>query len=222
MLGNERRPGTVWQNITRAKYSIVMFTVVLLFVAVVLLDAEENVVGVNLLKLTFSLLVMSAALASSGTLRRRLVIGPPIIVWLVLSWTRPGEFPGGVDPVADILLFGVLVYLAALLIKSTVVAGRITLDTVSGGIAAYLLLALAWAVSFHLIDILSPGSFTAALSHDFGASLYFSLVTITTLGYGDIAPVASHARIWTVLEAVVGLLYVAVIIARLVADFRRP
>jgi voltage-gated potassium channel Kch len=82
-------------------------------------------------------------------------------------------------------------------------------------------LALAWAVSFQLLDTLAAGSFTTELAGNFSTALYFSLATVTTLGYGDVTPVAPFARIWAVLEAVVGLLYVAVLIARLVADFRR-
>jgi voltage-gated potassium channel len=71
------------------------------------------------------------------------------------------------------------------------------------------------------LDTIAAGSFTSQLAGDFSASLYFSLATITTLGYGDITPIEPFARIWAVLEAVVGLLYVAVLIARLVSDFRR-
>ena len=51
--------------------------------------------------------------------------------------------------------------------------------------------------------------------------LYFSLTTLTTLGYGDITPINPFARIWATLEAVVGTLYVAILVARLVSLYRR-
>ena len=51
--------------------------------------------------------------------------------------------------------------------------------------------------------------------------LYFSLVTLTTLGYGDITPLGAVARIWSALEALVGTLYLAVLISRLVGIYRR-
>ncbi len=68
-----------------------------------------------------------------------------------------------------------------------------------------------------------PGAF-AQLSPDLEQAwtqfLYFSLTTVTTLGYGDITPISPVARIWATLEAVTGVLYIAVLVARLVSLFR--
>jgi hypothetical protein len=211
----------VWDKLHKAKFSIILGVIAVLFLAVTLLRPDENVVGINILRFTFSLLVLSAVFISTGTRWCRLAIGLLIAVWLVLSWTIPSLPHAGISPTTDLLLIVILAYMAVLLIKSAVVAERITLDMVNAAIAAYLILALAWAVSFQLIDTLAAGSFTTELSGNFSTALYFSLATVTTLGYGDITPVAPFARIWAVLEAVVGLLYVAVLIARLVSDFRR-
>ncbi|MGR8949119.1 MAG: potassium channel family protein [Gammaproteobacteria bacterium] len=211
----------MWQKINKSKFSIILAVISVLFLVATLLKPDENVVGINLLRFTFSLLVLSAVFVSTGTQWRRLAIGLLIAVWLVLSWTNPSLPHGGYNPTADLLLIVILAYMAVLLIKFAVIAEQITLDTVNAAIAAYLILALAWAVSFQLLDTLAAGSFTTELAGNFSTALYFSLATVTTLGYGDVTPVAPFARIWAVLEAVVGLLYVAVLIARLVADFRR-
>lgn len=94
----------------------------------------------------------------------------------------------------------------------------ITPDMIIGAICVYLLLGMMWAAIFSIIEILQPGSFqipestASELSHFF----YYSFVTLTTLGYGDITPITAPARSLSLLEAIMGQLYIAVLIARLV------
>jgi len=92
-------------------------------------------------------------------------------------------------------------------------------DRIFGAIVLYLLLGLMWAVVYAFIAQVVPGAFVgrdidAANLFDWG---YFSLVTMTTVGYGDIAPVARIARSLATAEALIGQLYPAIIIARLVS-----
>ena len=112
----------------------------------------------------------------------------------------------------------------------TVILNRIVrleatnLNVLSGAAAVYLLLALIWALSYRVIGELAPGAFKGLSPDQFDAwsqFLYFSLTTLTTLGYGDITPVNPFARIWATFEAVVGVLYVAILVARLVSLYRR-
>ena len=96
---------------------------------------------------------------------------------------------------------------------------EITLDVINGAIVAYLLMAMMWALLFRLVNDLQPGSFAMAESHMQGSRLlffYYSFVTITTLGYGDITPVTDVAKSFSFLEAVVGQIYLVVLVARLV------
>ncbi|MDJ0512133.1 MAG: potassium channel family protein [Methyloceanibacter sp.] len=93
---------------------------------------------------------------------------------------------------------------------------------ITKSIVAYLLVAVVFASVYEVIELSSPGSFSgvpsASASDALGdAFLYFSLVTLTTLGFGDIVPVSSLIRPLVALEGAVGTLYIAVIIARLVA-----
>ena len=104
---------------------------------------------------------------------------------------------------------------------------RVTMDTVFGACSVYLLMAVSWANVYLLMETVSPESFQLALSsgedvvNNVGAAgsqlYYFSLITLTTVGYGDILPLTAPARSLAALEGVVGQLYIAVIIARLVA-----
>ncbi|MBN8874440.1 MAG: hypothetical protein J0H67_16515 [Rhodospirillales bacterium] len=95
---------------------------------------------------------------------------------------------------------------------------------VAAGICGYLLMALVWTSLYQLVATVDPAAFQGGLT---GTTLteaaYFSLVTITTVGYGDIVAHSAVARIWSALEAVAGNLYIAVLIARLVSRWQsRP
>ena len=99
----------------------------------------------------------------------------------------------------------------------------ITLNIISASLCVYLLLAVVWSQGYSLLEIIEPGSFSFQVdtNQEFilgnsVAPLYFSLVTMTTLGYGDIVPVSQAARMMAVVEAFVGQLYIAVLVARLV------
>jgi Ion channel len=98
-------------------------------------------------------------------------------------------------------------------------AGPVNSYRVQGAIAVYLLFGAGWAHAYHLTAILHPGSFNAP-SGNMSTPLdwtYFSFVTLSTLGYGDITPVHPIARVLAAGEALAGQLYLAVLIARLVA-----
>jgi len=96
---------------------------------------------------------------------------------------------------------------------------EVTRDLIAGAAIVYLLMALAWSFIFGVVESLNPGSFSIPDIEGISTSrsiLYFSLVTITTLGYGDITPVTSLARSLCILEAVIGQLYLVVQVAWLV------
>jgi len=92
-------------------------------------------------------------------------------------------------------------------------------------VSLYFLLGLSWFAIYYVINIVQPGSFKeagvplAANTH-WSTFLYFSLTTLTTLGYGDIVAVKPAARMFATLEAASGVLYVAITVARLVASGR--
>lgn len=95
----------------------------------------------------------------------------------------------------------------------------VSADTISGGISVYLLMAVVWALLYQLVELSEPGSFRMLdpnASPSLRDVLYFSVVTMTTLGYGDITPLSSGARSLASGEAVFGQLFVAIFIARLV------
>jgi len=100
--------------------------------------------------------------------------------------------------------------------------GQITRGRILVSVSVYFLLGLTWFALYNVIELVQPGSFAqggtplTGFSH-WSTMLYFSLVTLTTLGYGDIVPVKPLARMLATLEASFGILYIAITVARLVA-----
>ena len=102
-------------------------------------------------------------------------------------------------------------------------AGSVTMDKIFAAICVYLLIGFAWTFIYALLDELHPGSFVALSTtspNDYVARYmemrYFSSMTLTTVGYGDIVPHTPATRTWAALEAVVGQIYLTVLVARLV------
>jgi len=99
-------------------------------------------------------------------------------------------------------------------------SGPVTLHRIQGAIAVYLLLGLAWTSAYELVLLYHPGALTGDIAGGDAAlqsRIYFSFATLTTVGYGDIEPVHPIARSLAVLEALVGQLYPAILIGRLVS-----
>ncbi len=94
-------------------------------------------------------------------------------------------------------------------------AREITADILWGAVGVYLLVGTAFGLVFLGIETLVPGSLSGAL--DERSYIYFSLVTMTTLGYGDIVPTTELARLVAAFAAICGIMYTAVVVARLVA-----
>ena len=111
-----------------------------------------------------------------------------------------------------------------LLLRDVYKEGPVTRLRIEGAVAAYLLIALAFAAAYHMTSYLVPGAFRfpdgAPNVGDprFGFNFhYYSFTTITTLGYGDIVPVHPFARTLAMIEALIGQLYPATLLARLVS-----
>ena len=107
--------------------------------------------------------------------------------------------------------------LAVVVLAQTFGGADVSIHHVQGAVAAYLLLGLVWAAAYALVAALHPGAFASNVSLQQDRSfVYFSFVTLTTVGFGDVTPVHSTARSLVVLEALTGQLYPAVLLARIV------
>jgi hypothetical protein len=166
-------------------------------------------------------LALLAAVAGSWRARASRVsllgFGVALAAWLALHVVRFG--PG--LAFAPALLGGAGLAMAAFLLAGVLAEGRVDAERVCAALCVYLLAGIAFGGFFAALEALAPGSLAGAGPIELEGAVYFSFVTLASLGYGDIAPAASGARALAVLEAVFGQLYLAVLIARLVSLYAR-
>jgi len=167
----------------------------------------------------FSLLLISGVVIAWGERKLFLLasfLGSAALAvrWMAfLTPTRTMELWSGAWSLVAILM------IAMVLLRQVFRAGAVNTARIQGAIAVYLLFGIGWAHAYHMANILHPGSFnspTGGLDSVMDWA-YYSFVTLTTVGYGDITAVRPIARSLSVSEALTGQLYLAVLIARLVA-----
>jgi hypothetical protein len=129
---------------------------------------------------------------------------------------------------ASLTLYGLVMVVTFRHVLKTV---EVDFDTIAAALCVYLLGAFLWGELYFLLELLVPGSFSEAHSIGDAASplhsargeasrlTYFSIVTLSTLGYGDIVPLSSQARSLAALEAILGQVYLAVLVGRLVGAY---
>ncbi len=124
-----------------------------------------------------------------------------------------------------------LSFVVGVVIKGLLQTKRVTVNTICAALSVYLLLAVIWAYAYSMIVVIRPESFvfntqmldveTSMFTKSDGAviPLYYSLVTLTTLGYGDIVPVSPYACMLAAVEAVIGQFFLTVLVAWLMGLF---
>lgn len=175
--------------------------------------------------------VLLAGVFAVGGRRRTLVIAGSVtavaVTARVLGYVWPGPALHAIWLICAILIF---VIVAVHLLRFILQAPTVDLEVLAAGVAAYLLLGMLWMFLYLLVGFIEPQAFSLPQSAggrttlDPFTAFYYSFVTLTTMGYGDIVPVLPFARMLAVLEAVTGVLYLAVLVARLVTLYteRRP
>jgi hypothetical protein len=177
-------------------------------------DSAEPSLGLNIV---YSLILASGLWAASGS-RSGLWVGLTIATpALVLRWSAYA-YPSleGAALIAGLVF---VAFVSWQVLKAAARAKRVHADTVFAGLCVYLLAGVGWTYAYGLAQLADPGALTSPTAGVLGIDdlLYFSFVTLTTLGYGDITPVSPAARTAVTLQSIFGQLFVAVFIARLVS-----
>lgn len=205
------------------KYRMLLLLCVLLSFLLVTPIIETSGHGTVPMTTAF-LAVILASINVSAERSFKGVLGVAIgLVAFVLLLARLGIDGHPIQIAADLAATFVLAFTTLVVLTSVLVSRASDFDTLCGAAAVYILLGITWALSFELIEGISPGSFEGLSDESvarWNQLVYFSLTTLTTMGYGDIIPRLPFVRIWATLEAVVGVLYLAILVARLVAIYR--
>jgi hypothetical protein len=205
------------------RYSVAHFLVALVLLLTTVPLVDEFIGGEIVESVLITVVLLSAVIAVGGR-RRTLVVGillvAPAVVGKWIDHVRPGHVPREFTQAAAILFLAFVTYR---LLHFILTAPRVDSEVLSAAIATYLILGLVWGFAYSLVAGLNPKAFAFTVPNEptptmvrFQA-LYFSFVTLTTVGYGDIVPVSKPARLLAVTESTVGMLYTTILIARLVA-----
>ena len=189
-----------------------------------LLSAFITAHWVESLQVVIFTVVMVLALRSSSVSRRAVrallfvaVVGVPVFFALSLS-TATGDVGTGI---ANVWTGLVLLAAVVLIVHRVLTFGSVTLQSIFGAFSAYLIVGLMFASFFAAMDHFGGGGFFANGEHANTQTFqYFSFTTLTTLGYGDFTALYSSGRAVAVLEALTGQVFLATLVARLVAAFR--
>jgi len=177
---------------TRIKFLIDIFFTVILFTSIYAVSDKKGT----------TLVAILLALPKLGTTWANNFVPHPLLYFL--------------DSLFGIIFIG---YIIILILRHIFRQEDVSSETIYGAIVVYILLGLMWVFLYNITEILYPGSFSVAAVLDAESKkvlYFFSFVTLTTLGYGDITPVSAPARSLAMVEAIVGQMYLAVLIARLV------
>lgn len=170
-----------------------------------------------------SLVLASAVLAVGGkprTLIMALALAIPAMAFKWLHFVRPASVPPELHLTFAILTIG---FVALQFLRYILAAKRVDTSVLCTGIAAFLLVAVLWSLLYQIIDRQVPGSFTFTVGSQPNKemkgpmALYFSFITLCTVGYGDIVPTSAVARMCAMLEGATGVFFIAVLISRLMS-----
>jgi hypothetical protein len=220
----------------------VLFWFLVVALAAPLVVPEGPVVRRVLAGLMF--VVLLSGLNAISEQRRGFLFGLSLALPAVgLNWAGVALDRIVLHSLSQVLYLLFFAYVALVTLRWTLRRREVDIETIYGAVSVYLLMALIWALAFYTLALVSPGSLQYPEDDAFGevqrsrqagdriaeerdwrdislkaqgSMVYFSFVTLTTLGYGDIHPKSEAARVLAMLEAVLGQLYLVILVARMV------
>ena len=210
------------------RFSTVQLLIVLALLFFFFPFVEEVKGGDLIVSLLLSLVLLAGVLAVAdrkGVLLIALLLAIPAVAGRWINHFQPHLVPPPVFLAAGLVLTA---FVVVNLLRFVLRAPSVNVEVLCASISAYLMLGLMWTIAYWLVAWVTPAAFafntttgTKESMERFNA-FYFSFITLSTVGYGDITPVSKVARMLAATEAMTGLLYVAVLIARLVALYSTP
>ena len=226
MKDHDKNIGLDLKTILESRFLYLLISLLLLFFLYPFFETMS--VGVRILDIVYVFILLSGVYAIN---ERKFIF----IISLILAVTGfTSDILYYIFKITPLRVLTISAYgmfftiLTAVILDHIIRAKKVTTGIIYGSICGFLLIGINWTMLFSLVEILEPGSFLYAGAHLIDSSnelvrrhafsdfTYYSFVTLTTLGYGDITPASPPAKALSSLEAVTGQLYIAVLIARLV------
>jgi len=202
----------------RRRYTILFYTLLLTLVAAPVISALK--MSGAFLESLLAASLLAAILPVSEVRSRPYLLLTMVIVWLSRPLTHWLDHPAlAVMTLGIWTLIGLLAAAAAL--RFAMRAGQVDAERLYAALSAYLLAGIYFGLLYWVLEQLNPDTFTVTGPFSQTSAIYFSFVTLATLGYGDIAPRGDMARGLAIVEGVGGQLFLAVLVARLVSLYSK-
>lgn len=202
---------------TRYKmFNFMVSILLLLIISAVLEGSEYDYLVLN----TLSTIVFISGVYAAGRSKKNVII----LILLGLPWFL-SEWVFTKSPETFFVSVMFFLFVTAIIFENILKTRKVTTDTLYGAVCVYLLLGLLWTSVYRFLEFVSPGTVFATNNVPMQGTLtvneiiYYSYTTLTTLGYGDITSLTPVGKIFSVLEAVVGQLFIAFLVARLVGIY---
>ncbi len=220
-LSKKEKPLTLFHHPLVHPYLYLLIT---LFALLVIYPLISHVFVWRALMGMFVIFTLIACVMAVSTRWYKLLLMVPLALLMVVpNWFIPEGAAHWLDVVGMIAGCALLLYVVIMLVVDVFIRhSKITAEMIYGAVSIYLLIGLLFAFIYSLIYTLVPNAFESSYNLQESASsvfeyfTYFSYVTLTTLGYGDITPNALQAGALAYLEAIIGQIYLTVMVARLV------
>jgi hypothetical protein len=202
----------------RRRHMILFYTLLLTLVAAPVISALK--MSGALLEALLAASLLAAILPVTEVRSRPYLLLTMVVVWLARPLTDWLDYPALTVMTLGIwTLIGLIAAAAAL--RFAMRAGQVDAERLYAALSAYLLAGIYFGLLYWVLEQLNPNTFTVTGPFSQTSAIYFSFVTLATLGYGDIAPRGDMARGLAIIEGVGGQLFLAVLVARLVSLYSK-
>ena len=213
------KPGLLRLILSSTKYKMFNFMASLIVLLILSAVLEGTKYGYLILNIASTIVFISGVYAAGRNKRSVLILILLGLPWFLSEWV----FTESSETIFASVLF--FLFITGTIINHILHSEKVSTDTLYGAVCVYLLLGLLWASIYSFLEHLSPGIIFVTNNSDVIGTLtaneliYYSYTTLTTLGYGDVTSFTPEGRIISVLEAIVGQLFLAFLVARLIAIY---
>jgi len=210
-----------WQRFEKSSDAYLTVTGMLLVLIVMPILTASNERFEGILTVVIVGATVTIAMAASNANRRAIRASWIASVLIVIAAIFP-DTPETIRVISGVALGLMLISTPLVILRRIAKHEVITATTIWGVVAAYMAFGMAFSLMYAVVYVVDPASFPAITDSSLGNFNYFSFVTVTTLGYGDITPATDLPRALAVFETLIGQIYLVVVVARVVSLLGRP
>lgn len=214
-------PTDRWSRFERSSDAYLAVTVLLFLLIVLPILAQSSPRVEAIISAAIIGVAVTLSMAASGAPRWAIHIswlaGLTVLIAVLFENT-----PNEVRIAAAISLSILMIATPVVILRRVGAHEQVTATTIWGTIAAYLAFGLAFSLMYSAVHQTDPTAFVNMADARLGDTNYFSFVTMTTLGYGDITPIGAAARALVVMQTLIGQIYLVVVVARIVSLLGKP